>query len=69
MEIINLSSYDLTFSNRQLLSKGSLSFCPQISIDYFEAIKDVNLFVHNILLKVIHSKSNSAKDTVSLADH
>lgn len=68
MEIINLSSYALTDSDKQWLSKG-LSFCPHINIDHFEVIKDVDIFVRNLLLKLIYYKEDLKDDKVSLLEN
>lgn len=37
-------------------------------IDHFEAIKDVNLFVCNILYKAMHSRSNTINNIVPVTD-
>lgn len=61
MNIINLSSYNLSVEERLLLSKG-LSFCPNSNLDTFESIKDLNLFARKLLLKSMYSKNKDKLD-------
>ncbi|XP_069611596.1 uncharacterized protein [Ranitomeya imitator] len=57
LQVVNLSSYQLTDVQLQLLSKG-LSFSPTNSFHYFTAIKDLHLFSRKLLLKKLHQKKN-----------
>lgn len=57
--VINLSSQVLTPEELEVLSLG-LGFCPDSSYDIFKTIKDLNLFVHKLNLKILHHKPESS---------
>lgn len=59
-EIVNVSSYNLSWEEILALQKG-LSFCPDQDIDIFECIKDVNLFARKLFLKVLLDKFKTEK--------
>lgn len=56
LNVVNLSSYQLSEIEYSVLSKG-LSFCPSQNLNKFEVIKDVQLFARNLILKQIYSKT------------
>lgn len=63
LNIINLSDHVLPVDEIRVLEKG-LTFCPVAHIDTFEAIKDVHLFVRNLLLKSLYTKKQSGESTI-----
>lgn len=58
LKVINLSSYDMSLEEVEVLSLG-LSFCVEQHFDTFEVIKDVTIFARNILLKTMYSKETN----------
>lgn len=65
--MINLSAYELTDAEIQLLSHG-LTFCPGANFDLFEAITDIQLFAQKILLKSFYAKNESEVDTTDWSE-
>lgn len=65
MNIINLSSNIFTPEESQVLSLG-LSFCPNKTVDNFEAIKDIHLFARKPLFKSLYGKETKKEDSVAL---
>lgn len=57
MEVVNLSSHQLSDKEILVLQKGLL-FCPDQNLDIFECVKDVNLFARKLLMKVMLDKSS-----------
>lgn len=59
-EVVNLSSYNLSLDEVEVLRKG-LSFCPDQELNIFDAVKDIHLFARKLVLKVLMEKSHSEK--------
>ncbi|XP_056413371.1 uncharacterized protein LOC130356211 isoform X2 [Hyla sarda] len=55
LQIINLSSYILTETEKSVLARG-LSFSPMNSVDRFDLTKDTYLFCRKLVLKLLHSQ-------------
>lgn len=60
LEIVNLSSYELSVNEIMVLKKG-LSYCPDQSLDVFSCVKEVNLFSRKLLLKTLLDKKQKYK--------
>lgn len=63
LNIVNLSKYPLTEVETDIISRG-LSFCPNEDIGKFEAIKDIQLFAREIILKQLYD--NNRKEGTQL---
>lgn len=61
MNVINLSSQNLSPTEIEVLSLG-LGFSPDCNINKFDVVKDLNLFVRKLCLKVLHHKKASQGD-------
>ncbi|CAJ0936833.1 unnamed protein product [Ranitomeya imitator] len=59
-QVINLSSYILTMSEKQVLKKG-LTFVPTMRFDPFTWIKDLNLFTRKLRWRNFFYKNDSQK--------
>lgn len=55
LTIINLTTYELTSMEKQVLQKG-LSFSPMATLDKFELIKDTYLFCRQLCFKLLYTQ-------------
>lgn len=54
--VVNLSKQNLRVEQLEVLAMG-LGFCPERNHNLFDTVKDVNLFVRKLMLKVLHHKN------------
>ncbi|KAM4034779.1 uncharacterized protein ACNLHF_021470 [Anomaloglossus baeobatrachus] len=59
-KVINLSKYELTRTQLDVLERG-LTFSPSQPLDKFVAVKDVHLFSRKLILRRLHSKSSGGE--------